>query len=117
MQTDDTLGLSGEKFKAQENIELQKAGFLSQEKQSLSFDNPLIFNGCIISIQNNNILHLQPKNQGGTSRIVTNVIEYIEQRTRGAYLATVCQPEASFDLSAASQHKQPSIYRRNCQAK
>jgi hypothetical protein len=30
--------------------------------------------------------------------------QYREQRARGAYVATICQPEASFDLSVAAQH-------------
>ena len=29
---------------------------------------------------------------------------YLEQRARGAYIATVCQPEAAFDLSTAAQY-------------
>jgi len=29
--------------------------------------------------------------------------QYIAQRARGAYIASVCQPEASFDLSYAAQ--------------
>lgn len=33
---------------------------------------------------------------------------YIQQSARGAYLALICQPEASFDLSVAAQHKQPT---------
>jgi hypothetical protein len=27
--------------------------------------------------------------------------QYLQQRARGAYLASVCQPEAAFDLLAA----------------
>ena len=30
---------------------------------------------------------------------------YIEQRARGAHIATICQPEAVFDLSIAAQHQ------------
>jgi hypothetical protein len=33
--------------------------------------------------------------------------QYVEQRARGAYIASICQPEAMFDLSAAAQHKDP----------
>jgi hypothetical protein len=32
----------------------------------------------------------------------------MEQRARGAYIASTCQPEASFDLSVAAQAQQPS---------
>jgi len=31
----------------------------------------------------------------------------MRQRARGAYIATICQPEASFDLSIAAQHQNP----------
>jgi hypothetical protein len=34
--------------------------------------------------------------------------EYLEQRARGAYIASICQPEASFDLSIAAQHQDPT---------
>ena len=34
--------------------------------------------------------------------------QYMEQRARGAYIASTFQPEASFDLSVASQAQQPS---------
>ena len=30
--------------------------------------------------------------------------QYREQRARAAYIAMICQPEASFDLSWAAQH-------------
>ena len=33
--------------------------------------------------------------------------QYIEQRARGAYIASVCQPEATFDYSSAAQVKDP----------
>src|SRR5271170_3478150 len=33
---------------------------------------------------------------------------YVEQRARGAYIASICQPEAAFDLSVAAQHQEPS---------
>jgi len=29
--------------------------------------------------------------------------QYVEQRARGAYLASICQPEATFDYSIAAQ--------------
>ncbi|KAI1654867.1 hypothetical protein F4813DRAFT_368734 [Daldinia decipiens] len=32
---------------------------------------------------------------------------FIEQRARGAYIASICQPEAAFDYSTAAQHTKP----------
>ncbi|KAH9991518.1 hypothetical protein F4779DRAFT_623696 [Xylariaceae sp. FL0662B] len=34
--------------------------------------------------------------------------QYVAQRARGAYIASVCQPEASFDLSTAAQVIEPT---------
>jgi hypothetical protein len=34
--------------------------------------------------------------------------QYVAQRARGAYIATVCQPEAAFDLSTAAQAIDPT---------
>ncbi|KHJ31854.1 hypothetical protein EV44_g1966 [Erysiphe necator] len=38
----------------------------------------------------------------------TEVQEYIEQRARGAYIATICQPEATYELSIAAQYQNPT---------
>lgn len=32
---------------------------------------------------------------------------YIEQRARAAYIASTCQPEATFDMSIAAQQQKP----------
>ena len=34
--------------------------------------------------------------------------QYVEQRARGAYIATICQPEAAFDYSVAAQAQNPT---------
>jgi hypothetical protein len=34
---------------------------------------------------------------------------FIQQRARGAYIASICQPEAAFDLSTSAQHKEPGL--------
>ncbi|KAF1351719.1 hypothetical protein EJ07DRAFT_36133, partial [Lizonia empirigonia] len=48
------------------------------------------------------------KKQGEKLEIATNKKTYIQQRARGAYIATICQPEASFDLAAAAQASEPT---------
>jgi len=50
------------------------------------------------------IVVLRQKRQGDKLKQVdirkpTYGQDYMEQRARGTYIATVCQPEASFDLS------------------
>ena len=51
--------------------------------------------------QGSKILPIDAKSDNRTS-------QYREQRARGAYVATICQPEAIFDLSVAAQHQDPS---------
>jgi hypothetical protein len=41
--------------------------------------------------------------RGVTRGLLTPKDQYIAQRARGAYIASICQPEASFDLSFAAQ--------------
>ena len=54
-----------------------------------------------------NLVNLKTTNltsSRGTKRVaVTPKDQYIAQRARGAYIASVCQPESSFDLSFAAQ--------------
>lgn len=111
MQTDDTLSLATEAFAALEDEELKKAKFPAKPHEILSSDNPIIFNGGVITLQENNI-NLTQKDQGKKIEIIDPKAPdyqktYLEQRARGAYIATICQPEASFDLSAAAQHQAP----------
>jgi hypothetical protein len=111
MQTDDTLILADEKWSALEQLELEKAGFKAKPKTQLSPENPLIFNGCILSQEGNNMV-IRQKEQGKKLHEVKVGAEdmlqkYVEQRARAAYIASICQPEATFDLSVAAQHQRP----------
>ncbi|KAF1934674.1 hypothetical protein EJ02DRAFT_439721 [Clathrospora elynae] len=59
------------------------------------------------------ILNLRQKGQGGKIKLVDIKAsdcaqQYTEQRACRAYIASTCQPEASFDLSIAAQAQQPS---------
>ncbi|KAF5205121.1 Ribonuclease h-like protein [Thalictrum thalictroides] len=59
----------------------------------------------------NNELSNEP--EGERIQLVDDKLEnfcdkYREQRARGAYIAGVCQPEASFDLSVAAQNQLPT---------
>jgi hypothetical protein len=46
--------------------------------------------------------------RGVTRKTVTPKAQYIAHRARGAYIATVCQPEAAFELSSAAQVTDPT---------
>jgi hypothetical protein len=108
MQTDDTLGLSNSKFEELEEHELAVAEFPAKPKEVLSEDNPIQFNGCILSMtKEKGVLDLQQKGQGSSLETVDSKVEYVKQRARAAYIASICQPEATFDVSVAAQHQDP----------
>jgi hypothetical protein len=77
--------------------------FKAKEKQFLDFQNPIIFNGCVLTIGDNNVLSLGQKNQAQKLQIVQNEADYIQQQARGAYIAIICQPETNYNLSVAAQ--------------
>jgi hypothetical protein len=112
MQTDDTLMLCDTEFSQLEEDELNKAKFTAKPKEKLTADNPLLFNGCILTKEADGSMRLRQKKQGEKLKLVSkdptvSGQQYVEQRARGAYIASICQPEAMFDLSAAAQHKDP----------
>jgi hypothetical protein len=112
MQTDDTLILSTPAFSALEQEKLEQAAFRSKPKTTLLPETALEFNGCTLSITDAHELVLTQKNQGSKLKVIdvknTDMRQhYIEQRARGAYIASICQPEAAYDLSTAAQHKEP----------
>jgi len=111
MQTDDTLILCNDAFSKLEEEQIQIAQIAAKTKQKLDPESELIFNGCRIRKSDHQI-HVQEKGQGLKLQLV-NTSEndpkqrYVEQRARGAYIASICQPEAIFDLSTAAQHQNP----------
>ena len=88
--------------------ELEKAKLSAKPVDILSDETLLIFNGGILRTEGDDIVLVQ-KGQEKKLQLVntksdTRTEEYREQRARRAYLATTCQPEASFDLFIAAQH-------------
>jgi hypothetical protein len=121
MQTDDTLILGSSEFVQKEQDKLKKAGFLAKEREQLLPGTKLKFNGGTVQLESNGSLSLTQEHQcknlklvisepvdstssrGATRKGLTSKEQYIAQRARGAYIASVCQPEASYDLSVAAQ--------------
>ncbi|KAM4057545.1 polyprotein [Hirsutella rhossiliensis] len=74
------------------------------------------FNGAKITLQDttfHNALLLQQKGQAAKIEPIDikaydRAQQYVEQRARGAYVASICQPEASFDISIAAQVQTPT---------
>ncbi|KHJ30211.1 hypothetical protein EV44_g0249 [Erysiphe necator] len=76
--------------------------------RDLSENNPLIYNGCKLTFDGQE-MKLTQKGQADRLQLVGNSDNpkkaYQEQRARGAYLATICQPEAALLLSMAAQYQ------------
>ena len=112
LQTDDTLSIVTPEFSRREEEELQRAGFRAKPKTILSHEQPLEFNGGKVKLVRDTIV-LTQKGQVKNLRTIDPTADdaaqqYVEQRARGAYIASVCQPEAAFDLSVAAQTTTPS---------
>lgn len=113
LQTDDTLMLATPAFAEKEEEKLQKAQFRAKPKTQLSPTISLDFNGVRLTAHGETVV-LQQKGQSKRLKLVDlkatdYAQQYSEQRARGAYLASICQPEASFDLSIAAQIQQPDV--------
>ncbi|KAM4061465.1 cwf18 domain containing protein [Hirsutella rhossiliensis] len=114
MQTDDTLMLGTQRFSALEEAELVKAQFRAKPKTTMTPGTSIDFNGAKITLQDttfHNALLLQQKGQAAKIEPIDikaydRAQQYVEQRARGAYVASICQPEASFDISIAAQRLQ-----------
>lgn len=60
-----------------------------------------------VKLQNSSI-HMVQKAQGKKLKLVNTTKQYVEQQARGAYIASICQPEATFILSIAAQTTTPT---------
>jgi len=114
LQTDDTLSIVTPDFARREEEELKKANFRAKPKTILSHEEPIEFNGAKIKLVQDKII-LTQKGQAKNLRAIDPtkpdaIQQYVAQRARGAYIASVCQPEAAFDLSIAAQTVQPSAH-------
>jgi hypothetical protein len=106
IQTNNTLILKSKEFDTIKEEELTKAKFSAKPKELLFLETLLIFNGCILT-QKERDIELRQKKQGRKLKTVNLTTkdpqhEYKEQRARGAYIATICQSKAAFNLSVAA---------------
>lgn len=100
MQTDNTLGLTNRAFATKEE---QKLRLSAKPKQEISVDAPILFNGCVATFTAAGNIILPQNEKGDKLEVVTDRDSYRKQRARRAYIATICQPEASLNLAAAAQ--------------
>jgi hypothetical protein len=120
LQTDDILFLADKAFAKAEEAKLHEANFLAKEREKLTPTTLIKFNKGIIKQDQDLIVLTQERqcknlklvatkvldltsSRGDVRKAVTPKDQYIAQRARGAYIVTVYQPEAVFDLSFAVQ--------------
>jgi hypothetical protein len=60
LQTDDSFSLNDDIFATKK---IEKMSFKAKKKQFLNSQNPIIFNNCVLIIDDNNVLFLEQKNQ------------------------------------------------------
>jgi hypothetical protein len=109
LQTDDTLIAATPEFMVLEEAKRAIANFPAKPIEQLTVDHPLDFNGFSITRESDSILISQARNIAKIQTLAPDFTkqDYVEQRARGAYIATVSQPEAAFALSFAAQTTEP----------
>ena len=124
MQIDDILLLTTDDFANKEKKAVKSTKILIRDRSCFTSTNSIKFNDMKIqlhfSINNSYITLFQETHIGGIILIQKNETsftnnrdlvkknlntkdQYVAQRARGAYLASICQPEIFFDLSYATQ--------------
>ncbi len=125
MQTDDTLMLRDDRFAELEESELKKAKLTFKKRKMLIVFISIKFNDEVINLitsKNDYILSLTQFSQFDQIRLInisvsvdlissrdqirkmmTSKDQYVAQRARRAYIATMTQSEVSFDLFLTAQ--------------
>ena len=121
LQIDDTLILADNAFVEAEKDAIKSAKIITKAQDHLTSTKPIKFNGTRIELEASEDLTLRQDTHVGGIELVkkfdasttssrgvvrtklSSKDQYIAQRARGAYLASICQPEASFNLSYAAQ--------------
>ncbi len=109
LQTDDSLIAGTTEFMDLESRELLAAGLVARPCEKLSPRQPLDFNGFIITLGDN--VRIDQLKQIKKIQLLSKTFtkeQYVAQRARGAYIATVSQPHAAFALSYAAQVTEPT---------
>jgi hypothetical protein len=123
MQIDDTLILADQLFAVVEKEAIHSAKIMIKTREQLTSTNFLKFNDTQIErIDSNEVIYFRQQTHiqniqlinSTEFTIITNARDkiramlilrdqYIAQRARETYLASICQSEASFDLFRAAQ--------------
>ena len=112
LQTDDTLNIGTTDFLEAEDKALVKAGIKARPQKILD-EGTEDFNGSRIIVHKEGygittIQKGQAEKLGLLNTKAPDLVKrFVEQRARGAYISSICQPEAAFDYSTAAQHLEP----------
>jgi len=104
IQTDDIIILGDDQFLALKEDKLVKANLIAKLKEKLNLTTLLLFNRCILSLNKDSIA-LRQKDQGKKINVIdVNSLKqgYVEQRAYRAYVASIYQLKALFNLSIAA---------------
>jgi hypothetical protein len=111
LQTDDSLIVSTKEFLELEETEIKRAGFRHKPLEHLEIGRPMGFNGFMTELfTDGSVVVTQDKQTAGIRLLDQHFTkdQYVAQRARGAYIATVSQPETAFALSFAAQITEPT---------
>ncbi len=122
MQTDDTLILADQSFAVVEKEAIHSAKIMTKTREQLTFENSLKFNDTRIErIDSNDTIYFRQKTHIQDIQLIQSIDiiitsardkmriklitrkQYVTQKARDVYLTSICQSEASFDLSHAVQ--------------
>jgi hypothetical protein len=121
LQIDDTLILANDDFAELEERKLARVALTFKNREKLISTVTIKFNDDLIFLSHNSLLLTQSKQfdqiklinlsfsinltsfREENRKMITLKDQYVVQRTRDVFIATVLQFEASFDLSFAAQ--------------
>lgn len=109
LQTDDTLFACFDSYKQKEEDAIRDAGFMAKPVEELTVKKALTFNGALLTLSDTGTITMTQSRQCQKISPAKTISQYIAQRARGAYISSVCQPQAAFDLSKAAQIIKPSV--------
>lgn len=119
MQTADTLILADNDFATTKKDAIRSAKIMTKDRKHPTSAYTLNFNGVQIKLVTNGIVLIKESHVGGILPVIDHIADstsfreitrkklsskekYLAQRARVAYIASICQPKASFNLSRAA---------------
>ena len=120
IKTNDILILADNNFANKEEAQIKAIKIMTKNQEHFTPTQPLKFNRAQIKLDSEGIVLTKKSHIDGiflvidhntdstslgkiTKKKFLSKEQYLAQRARGAYIASVCQPKASFNLFRASQ--------------